>query len=174
MSHEIRPPDRPIAWPMRPLRQIVRAWRLARISVLLGRRVSFGSNVAIGRSARFLSPGSVRIGDNVSIGAEFHCEANLVIGPDVLISSRVAMIGRDHRIDDPDRTIYRAGRLSPVEITLEGDNLVGFGVIVIGPARIGRGCVIGAGAVVTGDLPGNTVCVGVPAKPIRPRFPEHG
>src|ERR671920_2580867 len=101
---------------------------------------------------------------NVSIGRDFHVETNVVIGDDVLISSRVGIVGRDHRMDDPTKTIYWAGRLPPARVVLEGDNLVGFGAVIVAPATIGRGCVIGAGAVVVGDLPPNTVCVGAPAR----------
>jgi chloramphenicol O-acetyltransferase type B len=164
-------PDRPLSAPLSQLRSVVRAWRRAAVFLRLGRRVSIGSNVVLGRSVRFFAPGFVRIGDNVSIGADFHCETNLIGGSDVLISSRVAMVGRDHRFDDPDVTIFWAGRLPAATVTIEGDNLIGFGTIIVGPATIGRGCVVGAGAVVIGDLPGNTICVGVPARPIRERYP---
>lgn len=171
MNPKGSPPGREVAWALRPIRTMIRAWRRAKVMVRLGRRGSFGSNVIIGPSSAFRPPDFVRIGDDVGIGAEFYCETNLEVGSGVLISSRVAMVGRDHRFDDPDQTVFWAGRLPPVTITLEGDNLIGFGTIIIGPATIGRGCIVGAGAVVTGDLPANTICVGAPARPIRMRFP---
>jgi acetyltransferase-like isoleucine patch superfamily enzyme len=143
-------------------------WRL-----VLGRRLRVGENVSIGAEAVLLSPNELTIGSNVSIGREFHVETDLEIGGEVLISSRVAIVGRDHRFDDPHHSVYWAGRLAPGKVVLEGDNLIGFGTIVIGPARIARGCIVGAGSVVVGDLPPNTICAGVPARPIRSRYPGH-
>lgn len=163
-------PERPIPGFLHPLRNAFRSWRLAKARLRLRRRLTVGHNVVIGASSRLLPPDYLRIGNDVAIGADFHLEANLEIGSEVLISSRVAIIGRDHRFDDPSTSVYWAGRTQPGLVVIEGDNLIGYGCIVIAPARIGRGCIVGAGAVVVGDLPANTICVGVPAKPIRERY----
>lgn len=168
-----RPPDRPIGAAWRPLRRVLRGWRLAYQRLRLRGRLSVGRNVILGPSARLLPPQFLRLGDNVAIGAEFHLEANLEVGPDVLISSRVAVVGRDHSFDDPERSVFWAGRLAPGSVTLEGDNLIGYGTIIVAPARIGHGCIVGAGSVVVGDLPPDTVCAGVPARPIRARYASH-
>ncbi len=55
--------------------------------------------------------------------------------------------------------------------SLGRDNLIGHKATIIGNVRIGKGCIVGAGSVVTKDLPPNTICCGVPARPIRDRFP---
>jgi acetyltransferase-like isoleucine patch superfamily enzyme len=131
-----------------------------------------GNNVWFGAAADLHPPDFARFGDNVAVGRDFYLETNLEVGSDVLISSKVSFVGNDHRFDDPTKTVFWTGRLPPTTIHLEGDNLIGFGVIVVGDVRIGRGCVVGTGAVVTKDLPPNSICVGVPAKPIRSRFPD--
>lgn len=165
-------PDRPVSAPVRAVRSVVRRLRLLRLKAALGNRLSLGRNVSIGAAAVLLPPRRIQIGDDVSIGRDFHVETDLRIGPGVLISSRVAIVGRDHRFDDRNRSVYWSGRLPPAEVVIEGDTLLGFGTIVIAPAVIGRGCIVGAGSVVTGDLPPNTVCVGVPARPVRPRYSD--
>ena len=52
------------------------------------------------------------------------------------------------------------------EVEIGEGSWIGEGVCVIG-AKIGRHCVVGANAVVTKDIPDNTVAVGVPAKVIK-------
>lgn len=96
----------------------------------------------------------------------------MLIGDDVLLSSNVSLIGNDHLFDDPSSTVYLQGRASNKEIIIEGDNLLGFGVTVIASVRIGKGCIVGAGSVVTKDLPPYTICAGVPARVIRVRYPS--
>ena len=49
-------------------------------------------------------------------------------------------------------------------IVIEDDVWLGFGVIVLDGVKIGRGAVIGAGAVVTGDIPEGAIAAGVPAR----------
>lgn len=86
-----------------------------------------------------------------------------------MISSSVAFIGRDHDFSNPEQGLHDQHVLPPAEIRLEGDNLIGYGSIVIGNVTIGRGVIVGAGSLVTRDLPRDTICVGRPAKPIRYR-----
>ena len=61
---------------------------------------------------------------------------------------------------------------NPIEfapVTIEEDADVGIGAIVLMGVRIGRGAQVGAGAVVTRDVPAFAVCAGVPAKVVRIR-----
>ncbi len=53
------------------------------------------------------------------------------------------------------------------------DTWLGHNVIVMPGVTIGTGAVVGSGAVVTKDIPPYMIAVGIPAKVIRPRFPEH-
>jgi acetyltransferase-like isoleucine patch superfamily enzyme len=85
--------------------------RLIRWRLRLGKRLELGRNVTIGPAAVLVPPRRLAIRDNVGIARGFHVEVDLEIGPDVLISSQVAVVGKDHRFDDPTRTVYWAGRL---------------------------------------------------------------
>ncbi|WP_397427604.1 acyltransferase [Pseudarthrobacter sp. NS4] len=89
-----------------------------------------------------------------------------------MISSGVAFIGNDHPFSDPGRTIQEEHPSPPRSVRLGGDNLIGHGTIVIGDVSIGRGVIVGAGSLVTHDLPPNTICVGRPARPVRGRYEE--
>jgi acetyltransferase-like isoleucine patch superfamily enzyme len=131
-----------------------------------------GNNVYFAKRADVRPPDFAHFGDDVAVGYEFFVDQNLKVGSDVLISSRVSIIGNDHLFDNPTKSVYWAGRYPPATVHLEGDNLIGFGVIILGNVRIGKGCIVGAGAVVTRDLPANTICVGIPAKPIKNRFQD--
>ncbi len=154
------------------LRKIVRGVRLKIYKFKSKGRLSWGENCWIGPSARITSPNFCKLGNNVGTGADLIVESDLTVGDDVLISSRVAFISDDHKFEDPDTTVFWNGRREDCAVVLGGDNLIGHGVIVIGPVTIGKGCIVGSGAVVTKDLPEYTVCVGMPAKPIRARFPD--
>jgi hypothetical protein len=55
--------------------------------------------------------------------------------------------------------------------TVGADVWLGHGAIIMPGVQIGSGAVVGAGAVVTKDVPPYMIVGGVPAKPIRPRFP---
>lgn len=134
--------------------------------------VTVGQRFIIGPGCRIAPSVRLEIGNRVSIGADFTCQVNLTIADDVMISSGVAFIGNDHPFSDPSRTIQEESSNPPRTVNLAGNNLVGHGTIVIGDVNIGEGAIVGAGSLVTSDLPPNTICVGRPARPVRNRYEE--
>ena len=164
-------PDRPIPKYLRIVREVLRYKRKIIIRIRLRNRIQWGKNVMFGKKIELRPPGFILIGDNVSIGPWFLSETNAKIGSDVLISSKVSFIGNDHKFDKPNTSIFFSGRLPASTVILEGDNLIGYGTIIVGNVTIGKGCIVGAGSLVTKDLPAYYVCAGVPAKPLRKRYP---
>ena len=169
-NKSVNTPDRPIFSFLLPIRQAVRLIRLGKHILLLRHKLKLGHNIVFGKDALLQPPEFMEIGNNVYFGPWFVLQSNLKVGDDVLFSSRVACISNDHAYDDANKSIIDQGRLKPNTITIEGDNLIGFGTIIVGDVRIGKGCIIGAGSVVTKDLPPYTICAGVPAKPIKMRY----
>lgn len=75
---------------------------------------------------------------------------------------------RELPYQDPDRPSFP--QLSPVSI--ENDVWIGANVLIRCGVKIGTGAVCAAGSIVTKDVPPYTIVAGVPAVPIRKRFPE--
>ena len=103
------------------------------------------------------------IGEGVCLGSfckiwDFH---DVVLGARLLASHNLTIVAGTH---DP---ITLEPIVAPVRIG--EDCWIGANVTIIGPVKIGRGVIIGAGAVVVSDLPEHTICVGVPARPIKKR-----
>jgi acetyltransferase-like isoleucine patch superfamily enzyme len=138
------------------------------VRMLYGGRVQVGRDAAIGAGAKVMSRVEFTLGDRVRIGPDFVCHLNLQVGDGTLISGRVSIVGDDHAIDSA-ADVFAAPRAGEQCVVMEGDNLIGFGVIIVGPRRIRRGAVVGAGSVVTCDLEPDSVYAGVPARLIRQR-----
>lgn len=162
-------PDRPLSRVLVPVRGFIRCLRIAKLRLLLGRRLLVGNNVAFGSRAYVAPPEYAKFGDNVRIGSDFHLETNLEVGSDVLISSRVSIVGNDHDLHNPEFPVFGSKRNAPSVVILEGDNLIGHGSIIVGSVRVGYGAVVGAGSVVVHDLPPNSISVGSPARPVKER-----
>jgi maltose O-acetyltransferase len=94
--------------------------------------------------------------------------ATVTIGDDVQIGPNVQLLTPTHPVEPgPRRDKWEAAR--PIVV---GDNVwLGGGVIVCPGVTIGANTVVGAGAVVTRDLPANVVAVGNPARVIRELTP---
>jgi maltose O-acetyltransferase len=117
-------------------------------------------------------PFHLEYGTRVSIGARtfvnYDClmldVAPVTIGAACQVASRVQLITATHPIDPEPR---RIGWESAEPIVV-GDNVwLSAGVIVCPGVTIGDDTVVGAGAVVTRDLPGGVVALGVPARAVR-------
>jgi acetyltransferase-like isoleucine patch superfamily enzyme len=165
-----RGPFRPVPSWATAIRWTVRKLRYGRIKLAARRKIRVGSHVVFATGCKLLVPDFAHFGNSVSIGRNFYLEQNLIVGDEVLISGNVSIVGNDHPFDDPSFSVFSSPRAAPCTVTIEGDNLIGFGTTIVGGVTIGKGCIVGARSVVTRDLPPYTVCTGSPAKPIRKRF----
>ncbi|WP_007518965.1 sugar O-acetyltransferase [Pseudofrankia saprophytica] len=103
-------------------------------------------------------------GTFVNTGAVLLDVARISLGADVQIGPGVQLLTPTHPLDP---VLRRTGREAGEPITI-GDNVwLGGGVIVCPGVTIGQNSVVGAGAVVTRDLPPNVLAVGNPARVIR-------
>ena len=113
------------------------------------------------------------IGENASIGPDcliwawhHHDTDNIVIEEDVSIGPRVMIITRTHpitQIETYDKTKSSIG----TKVVIKRGAWIGAGAIILPNVTIGERAVVGAGAVVTKDVPPYTVVAGVPAKEIK-------
>ncbi|SDC38881.1 sugar O-acetyltransferase [Nocardioides lianchengensis] len=127
---------------------------------------------AIGEQTEIRPPLYVDYGRNIGIGARTFVNFGLValdvarieIGDDVQIGPNVQLLTPTHPVEPgPRRDKWEAAE--PITI---GDNVwLGGGVIVCPGVTIGADTVVGAGSVVTKDLPAGVIAVGNPARVIR-------
>jgi acetyltransferase-like isoleucine patch superfamily enzyme len=90
------------------------------------------------------------------------------IGDGVYTGTHVQIAAVNHVYSDPDKFIKDQG-ITAQGIRIEDDVWLGSTVVVVDGVTIGKGSVVGAGAVVTKDLPPYSVAVGVPAKIVKDR-----
>ena len=112
--------------------------------------------------------GSLTIGDNTHIQPNCQFSAYkgpIRIGKEVQIAPRCAFYPYDHGFD-PGELIARQPLTTKGGIVIADDAWLGCGVIVLDGVRIGKGAVVGAGAVVTRDIPDGAIAAGVPARVI--------
>ncbi|MFZ7127496.1 MAG: acyltransferase [Desulfobacterales bacterium] len=94
--------------------------------------------------------------------------SDVIIGSRVMIAPNCAFYPHDHGtragIDIIDQSLMSRG-----PIRIEDNAWLGTGVIVLGGVTIGEGAVVGAGSVVTRDIPPQSIAIGTPAKVVRSR-----
>lgn len=115
--------------------------------------------------------GSVRIGNDTHVHPRCQLSAYMSpiqIGSNVLIAPNCAFYPYDHA-KEPGKPIRHQGFVTKGGIFIDNDSWLGFGVIVLDGVRIGKGAVVGAGAVVTTDVPDGAIAVGNPARVVKMR-----
>ncbi len=135
--------------------------------VELGDRVMLFDEILV----ETLAGGGLRIGADTAIQPRCHfttAVAPIRIGSGVQIAPQCAFYSYDHGIV-ADKLIRNQPLQSKGPIIIEDDAWLGFGVIVLSGVHIGKGAVIGAGAVVTHDIPEGVVAVGSPAQIVKMR-----
>jgi acetyltransferase-like isoleucine patch superfamily enzyme len=138
--------------------------------VVLGNKVALDKGVIINASSDNCS---ISIDENTYIGP-YTCIGGpgpVKIGKHCLIAAHSGIVANNHIFSDPTELIRNQG-VTHQGVVIEDNCWLGYGVKVLDGVTIGEGSVIGAGAVVTKDIPAYSVAVGIPAKVIRSRQHE--
>lgn len=106
----------------------------------------------------------IKIGNNVGIsGASISCLTKITIGNNVLIGSGALITDNDaHGLHPKDRN--DPTKITSEEIVIGNDVFIGARSIILKGVKIGSGSVVGAGAVVSKDVPDYAIVAGNPAK----------
>ena len=138
------------------------------------RRLLLGRLVAgLGHEAVVMPRFQCSYGSQITLGARsfvnhdglFMDDAVIEIGEDVRIGPRVQLLTATHPVEDHERR--RAGWERPLPIVVGSNAWLGGGVIVCPGVTIGENAVVGAGSVVTRDVPAQVLAVGNPARVVR-------
>jgi putative colanic acid biosynthesis acetyltransferase WcaF len=142
--------------------QFAYKWR-AYLLRLFGAKI--GINTVIRPSVRITYPWKVRIGDNAWIGdnAELYSLGEIIIGDNAVISQKSYLCAGSHDYRSESFDIFAKSIVIEDEVWLATDVFVAPGV------TIGKGAVIGARSSVFSDMPAGMICLGSPAKPVKPR-----
>lgn len=139
-------------------------------------KISIGKNSSILKNARISVYDSsidknnvVVIGEGCYIGANFSILAKekVIIDDNALIASNVMITSENHGMDPEDSTPYMDQGLSGAPVKIGGGCWIGEKVIILPGVEIGRKSIIGAGSVVTKNIPDFSIAVGNPAKVIK-------
>jgi putative colanic acid biosynthesis acetyltransferase WcaF len=124
-----------------------------------------GVDVLIRPSVRVTYPWKVKIGNSVWIGdaAELYSLGEIEIGDDVVISQNVYLCTATH---DYSKSTFD---MVDKKITVKNQAWLATDVFVAPGVTLGRGVLIGARSSVFSDMPEGMICIGSPAKPIKPR-----
>jgi len=116
--------------------------------------------------------GSISVGDWTAFNSGVHinasCGGTIYIGAHCPIGPGVVMRTANHNYSNAELNIQEQGHTF-ADIIVEDDCWIGANSIILSGVHIGKGAVIGAGSVVTKNIPSMAVAVGVPAKVIKYR-----
>ncbi|MFT5260758.1 MAG: acetyltransferase-like isoleucine patch superfamily enzyme [Saprospiraceae bacterium] len=134
--------------------------------------IHIADKTLIGPNVRLRSrSGTISIGESSNIGPDCHIgtASKLTIGKHCLFGGHCYIGGQMHSFDDTEIPITEQAMVPTQGVSIGDDVWLGAHVIVLDGINIGHGAVIGAGSIVTKDIPEYAVAVGAPAKVIRLR-----
>lgn len=140
--------------------------------------LNFGDYVTISRGV-MIRPSSyyggdygigLTIGEHSSIGPYGYvgCSGKIIIGKNVMFGPKCSLFAENHVFSDTESSIKSQG-VQQKGITVEDDCWIGSNVTILDGVTIGKGSVIGAGTLVTKDIPAGSVVIDKRIKMIRKR-----
>jgi carbonic anhydrase/acetyltransferase-like protein (isoleucine patch superfamily) len=148
-------------------------------TIMNERHVSIGAGTLIGPQVALsvgcfpgqpgLAERVLRIGDRCVLGrgSSIVAHTSVEIGDDVWTGPNVYITDQNHGYEDIERPISQQPLPPDRPVVIGAGSWLGYGAVILPGARIGRNVVIGANAVVTGEIPDFSVAVGVPARVVR-------
>lgn len=153
-----------------------RVWNLLVQKYILNNVAKHGDDVTIGEKFSACGYEHIYIGNHVYIGEQcrFLCaEADIKIGNYVMFGPEVLIVTGNHRTDCVGEYMFNVKEKLPKNdqpVLISDDVWVGARAIILKGSKIGKGSVIAAGAIVSGEVPEYSIYLG--KKDIRPRFNE--
>lgn len=150
----------------------------AEIHGLCSEGLVFGDYVTISRGV-MIRPSSyysrdygqgLVMGEHSSIGPYGYvgCSGKITIGRNVMLGPKCSLFAENHNFSDKKTDIKSQG-VSQKGITIEDDCWIGSNVVILDGVTIGRGSVIGAGTLVTKDVPAGSIVMDIRDKVMRRR-----
>lgn len=132
-----------------------------------------GKNIDVEKKAYFGLGYDLEIGTNSGIGINAKIYGiggggKVSIGKNVMMASDVTILTLNHNYDNKNKPMREQG-VKFLDVVIDDDVWIGYGVTILPGVKIGKGSVIGAGAVVTRNIMPYTVVGGVPARVIKER-----
>lgn len=140
---------------------VIRAWLAKGFIASCGRNVNIDKNATINTH--------IYIGDNSGIGENARIQGELHIGNNVMMGAECIVYTKNHAFSNLDTPMMYQGYLETKPVYIEDDVWIGGRVIILPGRRIGKGAIVGAGSVVTKDVPDYAIVGGNPAKVLKYR-----
>ena len=121
-----------------------------------------GQNINLEKNVNAAS--SLTIGNNSGIGQFAYISGETHIGDNVMMAKNVRIFTRNHNFSSLQIPMCKQGTSEEKPVTIGDDVWIGDSVILLPGTRIGNGVVIGAGAVVRGEIPDFAIVTGNPAQ----------
>lgn len=130
-----------------------------------------GNKLNVEKGAYFGNGKDIQAGNEVGFGKNFQCRnVELTVGSYLMMGEDVLFQGGKHHFDNTEIPMGHQGGTGKTPLRIGNDVWIGARVIVLpGCQHIGNGVIIGAGAVVTKDIPDYAIVGGNPAHIIRYR-----
>jgi maltose O-acetyltransferase len=129
-----------------------------------------GTGLVIHDNVLIKYPDEITLGDHITInpGCILVGKGGLSIGSHAMIGAGTKIVTTSHVMTRTDIPMRLQG-MTTMPVMIEDDVWFGFDVVVLAGAIIRKGCVIGAGSVVTGEIPAYSIAAGAPARVIGSR-----
>lgn len=156
---------------------------LSFVSNQAGAEIVIGDNVTLSSSSaanelgvyqccRIIARGAgakIRLGDNVGIsGVTIFARSEVVIDKNTIIGANTKVLDNDsHPLYVADRIADNKAAIRRKPIYIGENCFIGCNALILKGTRLGNGCVVGAGSVVSGEFPANSVIAGNPARIVK-------